>query len=917
MADYEFSAKLDANGVQQTLRSMEDWVARLTNNSVGSFGRMEKALLEIAKSSKAVEKALSDVNKESSKTGKGIDENSKRGSAGMGVLAGATAAVTNKLIEMGTAAIRGFGEIIKGGIEAAKSLETTGASLTGIFGGDPALALSALDQIRKESLRLGIDLTELAPSFLPKVESLEQFTKIGELTAALARLDPAQGAFGARIALNEALSGDVTSLRRRFEIDVTPIQEAQKEFGELEGLLIGLQQILESRGQDFESLADTAAARFGIVQETFSQLQTELGQPILEALKGEANALIDLFTEELPDGTRQVKDEFVILAQSIGDLIADIVDLGGDELFGFLTNLNLEDLQQFILDAQNVLDIIETIQEVQAQNPFSGLLEGVTDKIPDLFDLQTALTAVVQIMGILNATAAAGIAAVTGYFDIITGIASGEISFDQLSEEMDKFNASVKNAASEAIGAANDSLDAMNERIAENTERLNERVEAQNQSNDADLAAADSFLANQQALQAEAKAAEEAAAAQEKYNDARAEYEIDKERAAADLALKQQRALLDAEIEFAQKREDLARKNAAAIEDIYRDNQQKIVEARTDLRRDEEDIARKGARSQIEIEREAANRRVEIETDYRRELQRIRERFDFDAQEAIRQNDAIAFLRIQRQKDFELQQAQTQRDEEIQDAETAAIEQRQKLQEQLQGQIEDARIANERKLEDLRVSLERELQEQRTKYARDVQEAKIAEDRKRQELARTFQRQQQDFQTYWDRKLQDLIRNYQREIQIIQQYEAQKARIMAESRARARAAAEAASADSVLLQNYGNQYTPNPNAQQEANSADSVLLQNYSGRKYGGRAVRGVPYLVGENGPELMVPDRGGTVYPNYRLRFNPSTNGAVTQITNTRQTNFNVEALMSMLSPQQIAIVQQLVNQLGMSIYR
>ncbi len=67
MADYEFSAKLNATGVEQTLRSMEDWVARLTNNSVGSFGRMEKALLEIAKSSKAVEQALGNVNKESSK----------------------------------------------------------------------------------------------------------------------------------------------------------------------------------------------------------------------------------------------------------------------------------------------------------------------------------------------------------------------------------------------------------------------------------------------------------------------------------------------------------------------------------------------------------------------------------------------------------------------------------------------------------------------------------------------------------------------------------------------------------------------------------------------------------------------------------------------------------------------------------
>jgi len=649
----------------------------------------------------------------------------------------------------------------------------------------------------------------------------------------------------------------------------------------------------------------------------FQQLQTELGQPILDVLKEDAGALIDLFTEELPDGTRKVKDEFVVLIQSIGDLLADIVDLGGDQLFSFLTNIDLEQLQQLILDAQNLIDIIETIREVSDQNPLGALLEGVTDQIPDLFDLQTALTAVVQIMGIINATAAAGIAAITGYFDILTRISKGEVSFDDLSEEMNNLTDSMKEAARDAIGAANDSLGAMNERLEENTSRLNERIDAQNESNQADLDAANAALANKQQLEAEAKAAEEAAAAQEKYNDARTEYEIDKQRAADDLALKQQRALLDAEIEFAQKREDLARKNAQAIEDIYRENQQKITDAAVDLRRDEEDIARKNARSQIEIEREAANRKVEIETDYRRELQRIRERFDFDAQEAIRQNDAIAFLRIQRQKDFELQQAQTQRDEEIQDAETAAIEQRQKLQEQLQGQIEDARIANERKLEDLRLSLERELQEQRTKYARDVQEAKIAEDRKRQELARTFQRQQEDFQRYWDRKLQDLIRNYQREIQIIQQYEAQKARIMAESRARARAAAEAASADSVLLQNYGGGYTPNPRAQQEANSADSVLLNNYSGRKYGGRMSRGIPYLVGENGPELVMPDRGATVYPNYRLRFNPSANGAITQITNTRQTSFNVDALMSMLSPQQIAIVQQLVNQLGMSIYK
>jgi hypothetical protein len=882
MADYEFTARLNDQQVLSALKNIDANIEKIAKNGEDAFGK--------------------------------VSNGSKSSAAGMGVLAGATTAVVTKLIEMGTAAIRGFKEIINGGIEAAKSLEKSEASLTGIFGGDPSLALSALDEIRKQSVNLGLDLTELAPVFLPKVQSLDQFQEVAKLATAIGQLPSGDPKLATR-ALVEGLSGDLTSLQKAFELDVDPIREAQAELGNLEGLIQGLDQVLKARGQDFDTLGETAAQKINVVKEIFSQLQTELGQPILDVLKNETSSLIDLFTEELPDGTRVVKDEFVVLAQSLGDLIADIANLGGDELFSFLSNIDLEQLQQLVLDAQNIIDIIQTIKEVADQNPLKVLIEGFVDRLPDLFDLQTALTATVQIMGIINATAAAGIAGITGYFDILTRLGKGEIDFSDLSEEMDNLKEVTREAARDAIGAANDALGEMNERLAENEQRLRDRTAAQEEDND--TSGVDKYLAEQAALEAEAEAAQEAEEALTKYNDAREEYEIDKQRAADDLALKQQRALLDAEIEFAQKREDIARKNAQAIEDIYRENAQKITDAAVDLRRDEEDIARKNARSQIEIEREAANRKVEIETDYRRELQRIRERFDFDAQEAIRQNDAIAFLRIQRQKDFELQQAQTQRDEEIQDAETSAIEQRQKLQEQLQGQIEDARIANERKLEDLRVSLERELQEQRTKYARDVQEAKIAEDRKRQELARTFQRQQQDFQIYWDRKLQDLIRNYQREIQIIQQYEAQKARIMAESRARARAAAEAASADSVLLQNYGSGYSPNPNAQQEANSADSVLLQNYSGRKYGGRMSRGIPYLVGENGPELVMPDRGATVYPNYRLRFNPSANGAVTQITNTMQTNFNVDALMSMLSPQQLAIVQQLVNQLGMSIYR
>ena len=891
MADYEFTAKLDDSQILAALAKIDDSINKIGQTGDNAFGK--------------------------------VSSGSKSGAAGLGVLTGATTAVVNKLLEMGQAATRAFAEIIKGSIDAAKTLETTEASLTGILGGDSSAALAAIDKIRQESIRLGVDLTELAPAFLPKVQDLEQFTKIGELVASLANLDPAQGAAGARLALSEALSGDVTSLRRRFEIDVTPIKEAQSEFGELEGLLVGLEEVLKARGQDFETLSQTASVTFNQTKQIAEDAKTTFGEPILDALKEDFQS----FNQFLLDN----KDTIDILAGSLGDLIADIANFAGDNFLNFTENIDLEKLQEFILGlqdgvarAQAFADVLGNFKTDNAQQSIGELLFSV-ENLNNVLETATKLLAIVQLGQFITSA--------EGGAQIGAGIASGDIkNFEdvlRLAEDQ-----------TGAIANATQALNDQNAAIAENHQRLQDRINNQNESNEADLAAANAALTAKQQLEAEAKAAEEAASAQEKYNNARDDFEIDKSRAADDLALKQQRALLDAEIEFAQKREDLARKNAAAIEDIYRKNKQRISDAAIDLRRDEEDIARKGARSQIDIEREAANRRVEIETDFRRELQRIRERFDFDAQEAIRQNDAIAFLRIQRQKDFELSQAKQQRDEEIQDAETSAIEQRQKLQEQLQAQIEDARIANQRKLEDLRLSLQRELQEQQIKYAREVQEAKIAEQRKRDELARTFQRQQEDFQRFWDRKLQDLIRNYQKELQIIQQYEAQKAQIMAQSRARAmltsrsslstrdpNAPRDRANAPSrptgdgvrIGLPSVptGSGYTPQTHVgNQNASDPFERFNRTGPGRQFGGRAIKGLPYLVGEHGPEPFVPDQNGTIYPHYRLKFNPSTAGAVNNITHTRQTNFNVDALMSVLSPQQIAIVQQLINQLGMSIY-
>ena len=46
----------------------------------------------------------------------------------------------------------------------------------------------------------------------------------------------------------------------------------------------------------------------------------------------------------------------------------------------------------------------------------------------------------------------------------------------------------------------------------------------------------------------------------------------------------------------------------------------------------------------------------------------------------------------------------------------------------------------------------------------------------------------------------------------------------------------------------------------------SIASQKYQGRKQGGRMNQGQPYLVGEAGAELVVPDRASNVVPNGQL---------------------------------------------------
>jgi hypothetical protein len=45
-----------------------------------------------------------------------------------------------------------------------------------------------------------------------------------------------------------------------------------------------------------------------------------------------------------------------------------------------------------------------------------------------------------------------------------------------------------------------------------------------------------------------------------------------------------------------------------------------------------------------------------------------------------------------------------------------------------------------------------------------------------------------------------------------------------------------------------------------------IRSQQYQGRQFGGSIVANTPYMVGESGPELVIPHKGGTVIPNNQL---------------------------------------------------
>jgi len=668
-------------------------------------------------------------------------------------------ALTTAFLSMGKAAFNALSGITRSATEAAKELEIASAQFTAFFQGDTQASEAAMNRLLDLSKELGENVVGIGRAFLPEVESLDQLEEVVKLATALARFQPEQGMMGARIALQEALSGEFRSLQRRFEISPVAIDKIRQayEASGISGFLEGLQTELSRTGRSVEDLSDTWGVAMGRVREMLRQIAAELGKPVVDEYKDQLN--------EINDELDRLEPDLMLIANAFGEVISKIVELVGTELQTFLESFDPQPVLELAESAFRVVSAIEAIISVAepgaaASSSLGLAAEGLAGL---MLSLEGWLLRVAKqmnsfrdefrdtLMFMVNSARITGriIAMSGGFIDPLTPIKgiTGELT-DQLDElywslekmeDLEPFDWDKKMAEYEArVEAFNDGLDAFADKLAE--------------SGDEGEQAANDFALLSQSMDAARVAAEDFAAAQEKVNEVLEEFQI-----AADIKFEKiltnvARQSLDDEIAAQRKLVDIEIKNRQKLAGIGVKYDQSVIDAAQELGDREADIARKNGRALLDLELDLADKRIELEKDYQNDLERLRDKFNFDAFEAILANDAKRLRQIRRRQSFEETQAKKDRDKDRRELEDEGTDRQAELEKQLARELEDARIVNGRKIRDLQQSLQRQLNAQEEARRKDIASSEQSEERKRNDLERSLARQLDDYRAWWNER---------------------------------------------------------------------------------------------------------------------------------------------------------------------
>lgn len=646
-----------------------------------------------------------------------------------------------------------FLNVTKDAVEVAASFEAVEAQLTNIFQGKTDLARQTLARILDLSAEFGVDLAgEISQIFLPLVDSFAQFEEIAELSSTLAAKTGKDVDTIAR-ALKQGVAGHFRPLQEQFGVlqgDIENIKRLQEDLGDTTGLIQGMQDFFDRTGTSWDTFEGTLRRVRGQVEQTVRIFKLEFGEPVKIALVEQLQAISKWFQ----DNRAALQDFFRDLGESVGKVVTGI----GEFLQSFLESINEEDLDEIATRVSVIAEQIQMFLDNIADANFDFVIDSL------LFMLEVTNRLVLAARRFV-AFVTAGKQALNLDLSDLALLATGPQAIPGLIAQGVGENIGQRlrgeetgvDQAKETIAAFEEEQRALQELIEKERERREERRKTRDAVVDTSEDEADAMF-KLNALTAEQSALlEKVKTAADELNEAFEDFNTEMERAFRDIFVEEGRRRLDNMIANAQKRLDLATKHREALEDIDTKADVADFEREKDRGRKEEDIHREHNRKLRENDIDEARKVEDLLERHLNRLKEIREKFDLDAQEAIRMNDAVALLRIRRRMELELRQENRRFDIATERAVDAAQDKRDKLDRLLQDELDDLRINNERKIEDIEDRHDQEVDAEKVKYARLLEQQEIEEERKAAALALWLKREEQDFNQMWLDKNADLI----------------------------------------------------------------------------------------------------------------------------------------------------------------
>jgi hypothetical protein len=570
--------------------------------------------------------------------------------------------------------------------------------------------------------------------------------------------------------------------------------------------------------------------------------------------------------------------------------------------------INVDSLTDAALKIDKIVTALDTLKQITESGDSGGAIAGaLTGGLEGVFPLYTAfieiwenldrvILAVIGTYGLFVATAAKGQAVLNNAYQEFLAL-TGQI------DEAQKKHIDPQKAYTDSVNETNKAIAEYKAGIQEAADAVDSATIPTKANTEAGEAQANALLEAGAAARALADAQEEAADAQAKIDEARAKAEQDFQQDLLEADIKFERARTDALLDGQRKREDAAQKNLDAIADIEKKNKQAVTDSALDLTRDEQDIFTKHSREKIEQRKEEGQKLLDIQIDTGRKIADIMQRSAIDLDDAAEKRDAVTDLRILKQRNQDITNAQKDAARQVEDTKLAGQRKREELKVQQQQELDDARLANERRLEDLQTALSRELEAQATAYDREREQIATNEQRKLDDLVTARTRDREDAKRHYDEKLADLEISLAAELEIIKQ-----ANALAEEEA-ARHAAAMAEAEKKKPSKTGGKaagFGENPGTLGQGKGKKPPSYKGgkgagfgsnpgtITGHAFGGLVNRGQVTMVGERGPELFQPSSAGKIIPNNQLIL-PSMmpKSAINNITNNNQKSASLGGLL------------------------